>query len=123
MDLIVHSPLVAGGIRVDFTVSSALSADALARGSALRDGAAAAQAEAGKERRYDNCRVHAFAVEDHGRIGDSARDFIRMVAPTDPSARTKAISRLYQGLAATLQRVAADAVISATTQCAVVPRR
>ena len=41
LDLLVHSPLVAGRMCVDFTVVSALGTEALSRGSAVRDGVAA----------------------------------------------------------------------------------
>ena len=114
MDIIVYSPQVSGGMYVDFTVASALSREALSKGAALRDGVAAALAEQDKVNKYPNCAVVAFAVEDHGRWGEAARKFVRMVAPTDSNMRSAAISRLHQSLAATLQRVAADAVIAAS---------
>ena len=114
MDLIVHSPLVAGPMHVDFTVVSALSRESLAKGSASVDGIASALASAVKMRKYPGCEVFPFAVEDHGRFGDSAATVIKMLAPQEPSERNRAISVLYQDMACTLQRAAAESVIAAT---------
>ena len=115
MDLVIHVPGVASPYYVDLTVVSAWSSDALASGSAVRDGAAAEVAARGKARDYPNCSVTPFVIEDHGRIGEEALRLLRIVAPVVPSERSKAIRRLHQSLGATLQRIAADAVISATT--------
>ena len=81
----------------------------------MRDGAAAAIAASGKVKAYPNCSVTPFVIEGHGRLGDDALRLIRPVAPIDPAERSAAIRRLHQSLGATLQRCAADAVISATT--------
>ena len=115
MDLVIHAPEVAAPFYVDLTVVSALSSDALAGGSAVRSGAAADVAARGKAADYPECSVTAFVIEDHGRLGDDALRFVRLVAPPDPADRSKAIRRLHQSLGATLQRIAADAVIAATT--------
>jgi hypothetical protein len=115
MDLVIHAPGVASPLYVDLTVASALAAVALERGSATRDGAAAEIAARGKRRDYPQCSVVPFVIEDHGRIGEEALRLIRLVAPTEPSERSRAIRRLHQSLGATLQRVAADAAIAATT--------
>ena len=115
MDLVVRAPGVAAPFFIDVTVVSALSVEALAGGAAVRDGAAAAIAAAGKIKDYPNCSVTPFAVEDHGRLGEEALRFIRMLAPIDPAERSGAIRRLHQSLGATVQRYAADAVIAATT--------
>ena len=49
------------------------------------------------------------------RLGDEALRFIRSIAPSDSSERTKAIQQLHRSLGATLQRVVAVAVIAATS--------
>ena len=115
MDLIAHSPHVAGAVFIDFTVVSALSVEALQKGAGLREGVASSLAADDKVRKYPNCRTHAFPVEDHGRFGEAAIELIRMLAPTDLDRRSKAISELYHDLACTLQRASADAVIAACT--------
>ena len=115
LDLIIYAPRVTGAIRVDFTVAGALSVEALARGSGITSGVAAALAERDKHRRYDAGVVHPFAVECHGRLGEDARTLIRMLAPEPLPERSVAIRKLHQALAATLQRSSADAVIAAIT--------
>ena len=115
MDLVVRVPGVAQAFYIDLTVVSALSLEAVAGGAAVRDGAAAGIAEAGKKKDYPNCNVTPFAVEDHGRLGEHSLRFIRIVAPVDLAERSVAIRHLHQSLGATLQRYAADAVIAATT--------
>ena len=100
---------------VDVTVVSALSSEALARGSAIRDGVASSSAAKDKVKDYPCCSVTPFPIEDHGRIGEDALRLIRVIAPVDPTERSRAIRRLHQSLGATLQRFSADAVIAATT--------
>ena len=114
MDLIVHSPLVAGALHIDLTVISAVSADALGNGSALRDGVASALAARCKIRKYANTEVYPFPIEDHGRIGESAVTVVRMLAPADNPERGIFIAELQRDLASTLQRASADAILSAT---------
>ena len=115
MDLVVQVPGIANPFYVDLTVVSALSVEALAGGSAVTEGKAAAIAGRGKVRDYPQCSVTPFPVEDHGRLGEDALRFIRIVAPVDPGDRSRAIRHLHQSLGATLQRCAADSVIAATT--------
>jgi hypothetical protein len=107
MDIVAFSPHLPGPVYVDLTVVSALSVEAICRGSALRDGVAAEVASARK--------VIGFAVEDHGRFGEDALALVRALAPSAPSKRTVAIGRLYQSMAAALQRAAADAVLAAAS--------
>ena len=114
MDLVMHSPRVAGAIYVDFTVVSALAVEAIAKGAALRDGVASIIAAQRKHQRYSHCVTWAFAVEDHGRFGEDALGLIKALAPTEPQQRSKAISVLQQSLASTLQRSSADAILAAT---------
>ena len=114
MDLVIRAPGIASPFYLDFTAASALSMEALASGSAVRDGAAAGNAARGKLKDYPNCAVTPFVIEDHGRLGDDALRLLRMLAPVDASDRTKATRGIHQSLGATLQRCAADAVIAAT---------
>ena len=115
LDIVLESPRAAGSIYVDFTVVSALSVEALARGLALRDGVAADLAATKKEQRYPHCRAWAFPVEDHGRFGEDALALGRALAPAEPERRSRALARLQQAVSAAVQRVAADSVIDATT--------
>ena len=114
MDLVVHVPGISSPFYIDLTVVSALTSDALSAGSAVRNGAAAEVAARGKFRDYPNCSLTPFVVEDHGRLGEEALRFLRLVAPSELSERSKAIRSLHRSLGATLQRIAADAVIAAT---------
>ena len=115
MDIVIRAPGIASPFYVDLTVVSALSVAALGGGADVSDGAAAAIATNGKARDYPNCPVTAFVIEDHGRLGEDALALIRAIAPVDAVERSVAIRRLHQSIGATLQRVAANAVISATT--------
>ena len=115
MDLVIHVPGVATPFYIDLAVVSALSSDALCGGSAVRNGAAAEVAVRGKFRDYPSCTLTPFVVEDHRRLGEEALQFLRPVAPSDLSERSKAIRQLHHRLGATLQRVAADAVIATMT--------
>ena len=95
------------------TVVSALSVEALAKGSALRDETAADLATSQKARKYPGCEVYAFPIEAHGRLGNSATIVVRMLAPQNPSERSQAISSLYQDISCILQRHNADAIMAA----------
>ena len=114
MDLVVHVPGVSSPFHIDISIVTALSVEALARGSHLHDGKAASIAANGKRTDYPLINVTPFIVEDHGRSGEDALAFIRRVAPVDPGQRSKAIRELYHRLGAVLQRSAADAVLAAT---------
>ena len=115
MDLIVRAPTIDGPVRVDLTVVSALSVEALEKGSPQRKGVASELAEKKKRRDYPLIPVVPFAIEDHGRFGEDALRFARKVAPTELSKRAVELARLYQSLGSCLQRSAADAVIAATS--------
>ena len=93
---------------------SAFTQDALALGSARRDGAAAAAAARRKRARYPGVAVVPFVVEDHGRLGEEALALTRLLAPAQDAERSAAIWRLHQSLGCVLQRNAADAVLAAT---------
>ena len=114
MDLIIHAPGVAVPILVDLTVVSALSQDALERGSAQRAGVAAEAAARSKRAKYLGARMVPFVIEDHGRLGEDALALVRLLAPRRDTERSVAIRRLYQTLGCVLQRHAADAVLAAT---------
>ena len=113
MDLVVHAPNIAGPVHIDLTIVSATAREALGKGSATKDGAAARSAEARKRAKYPLCAVLPFVLEDHGRLGEDALSFIRKIAPREAAARSDAIRRLHQSLGATMQRYAADAIIAA----------
>ena len=115
MDLVVHAPGIMGPAFIDLTIVSATAREALGKGSASTDGAAARSAAARKRARYPHCAVLPFVLEDHGRLGEDALSFIRKIAPREAAARSDAIRRLHQGLGATMQRFVADAVIAAMT--------
>ena len=114
MDLVVRAPAIDGTVWIDLTVVSALSVEALSKGSPQRKGVASEVAERKKRRDYPLINVLPFAVEDHGRFGEDALRFARKVAPAEPVKRAIALARLYQSLGSSLQRSAADAVIAAT---------
>jgi len=113
IDLVVHVPGRGVPAHVDVSIVSALSVEALQKGSASQDGRAAEIAENSKRRDYPGIRVTPFVVEDHGRYGEEAAKFVRQVAPKEPAARSRAIRDLYHRLGALLQRKAADAVLAA----------
>ena len=93
---------------------SALTQDALALGSARRDGAAAAAAARRKRARYPGEAIVPFAVEDHGRLAEEALALTRLLGPAQDAERSAAIQRLHQSIGCVLQRHAADAVLAAT---------
>ena len=113
MDLIVHAPTCATPIYIDITIVDPASVEALARGAASQDGTAAAVAEKGKRDKYPLVTCTPFAVETHGRLGQSAIALAKRLAPRDLGERSLAIRRLYQAMSATIQRRQADAVIAA----------
>jgi len=113
MDLVIYAPGAANPIYVDISIASALSAEALAGGSAARDGRAAEIAERRKHAAYPLIGVTPCIIEDHGRIGEEALTLIRRIAPASLTDRAVAIRELYQRMSATLQRIASDAVLSA----------
>ena len=114
MDLVVHAPGVATPFYIDLTVVSTLSSDALSGSSSLWNGVATEIAAKAKYKDYPNCSLTPFGIEDHGRLGEEALKFVRTLAFVEPSERSKSIRSLHRSLSATLQRVAADAVIAAT---------
>ena len=114
MDLMVRVPGLARKVHVDVTVADATSREALSRNAASRDGAAAQILEQRKRRKYPNVLVVPFAVEAHGRLGESAVRLLKLIAPKPLVERAEAISRMYQSCAAFLQKTQADAIISAS---------
>ena len=115
LDLVIHSPNVAGPMYVDFTVASALSREALSKGSGVKDEVAASLAAKRKIQKYPGCTVYPFPVEDHGRLGEASLTLVKLLAPVAPQHRSQAISKLYRKLGAFLQRASADAMIAAAT--------
>ena len=89
----------------------------LSKTAANRDGAAALVLEQRKTRKYPNLSLVPFAIEAHGRMGESAMRLAKMIAPKPcPGSvkREEAIAALYQKVAASLQKTQADAIITAT---------
>ena len=113
MDLIVRAPGVLGPIHIDVTVVSATSREALKRGSADREEVTADLGAARKRQTYSNIAVVPFVLEESGRLGADALSLVRKLAPREHAARTEALNELYQSLAATLQRAAANSAIAA----------
>ena len=113
MDPVIHAPGVAAPIDVDLTVCCATSDEALSKGAASRDGVATELAAYKKRRKYRNISLVAFALEDHGRIGDEALRLARRLAPRALDERSAALRSLYQALSCTLQRLQADSAIAA----------
>ena len=109
----MYGPTLGAPAHLDTTVASALSVEALRAGSAARPGVAAELAEQGKRRDYPNIAIVPIAVEDHGRLGAPALAFFRRAAPAGRSERSLALRGLFQALGAGLQRVGADAVLTA----------
>ena len=75
---------------------SALSVEALSKGSPQRKGVASEVAERKKRRDYPLINVLPFAVEDHGRFGEDALRFARKAAPAESGKRAIELARLYQ---------------------------
>ena len=113
MDLIVHAPGIKGPVRIDFTAVSALSREALRRGSADREEVTANLGAARKRQKYANIAVTPFVLEESGRMGADALGLVRKIAPRELGPRAEALNDLYQGLAATLQRASANSAIAA----------
>ena len=113
MDLVVYCPESNVPAYLDVSIVSALSQEARASGSAKHDGKASEIVAKGKRKDYPLIHVTPFIVEDHGRFGSDSVAFLKRVAPSDPAARSRAISDLYHRLGAFLQRAAADAVLAA----------
>ncbi len=66
------------------------------RGSPGRDGVACEIAAKAKQNKYPNTNVCAFVVEEHGRFGEDAMNFLRKVAPLDPALLPIALNGIYQ---------------------------
>ena len=113
IDLVVYGPTLGAPALLDTTIASALSVEALRAGSPARPGVAAELAEQGKRRDYPNIAIVPIALEDHGRLGAPALAFFRRVAPAGLRERSLALRGLFQALGAGLQRVGADAVLTA----------
>ena len=116
MDLVIRSPNHPRPIHVDVTIADATSIEALTKTAANRDAAAAQVLETRKIKKYPNIKVMPFCVESHGRFGDCAVQLARLLAPKDPTERSRAIGELYHGVSAELQRANAEAIISATAR-------
>ena len=105
---------MAGKVYVDVAVVEAgsESAHALTR-RALQDGAAAAEEENDKRKRYPGPDLVPFVVEAGGRLGEAAELLIRSVAPKDPVERSAAISEAKRALSNLVQLGNAEVVLGA----------
>ena len=117
MDLILHAPAQDSPVHIDLTIVSPVSREALARGSADREGTAAMMAASRKRAKYPLIAVLPFVIEEGGRLGEDALGFVRKLAPREPKKRVEALNSLNHALGATLQRTAANAITAA-----IVPR-
>ena len=81
MDLVIRSPNHPRPIYVDVTIADATSVEALSKNAASRDGAAAEVLEYRKRQKYPNIEVVPFAIEAHGRLGESAVKLVKLIAP------------------------------------------
>ena len=93
-------------INLDITVTSATGRQAMLRNqAAIQNGLAASLAERGKRSHYRPYLVTPLAMEIHGRLGDSALDFLQQLAQQTPAeSRAEATYHLLRKLSATLQR-------------------
>ena len=113
MDLVIRAPEITGPVLVDVTIVSPTSRDALAKGAAVREGAAASIAAGKKRAKYPNIAVVPFVIEEFGRLGEDAIGLVKKIAPKQPDERTTALKKLYHAVGATMQRTAANAVLAA----------
>ena len=114
IDLVVHIPNHTP-IYIDVTIVSALSAEALRRGSGNKDGTACIIAAQKKSRTYPGITVTAFVVEEHGRFGEDALSFLRKVGPLDPALRPLAPGTIFQTVSTLVQRWQAEAIVASCT--------
>ena len=107
----------ANGRRVylDVTVPDAATTNAeWKRRRACKDGVAAARAEDTKRLRYPGPGLVPFAVEALGRPGDSAKAFMRSLAPVDPAERAVFLGSAWQTLSVLVQTGNAELLLSAS---------
>ena len=116
MDLNIRFPNHPQPIQVGATISDATSIKALSTNAANRDAAAAQVLESRKIRKYPSINAMPFCVEPHGRFGECTTQLARLLAPKDPTERSRAIAELYHSVSAVLQRANAEAIISATAK-------
>ena len=112
MDVIFQG--AAGLVYIDVAITeAAFSAGNTLTQRASQDGAAAAQKEDDKRKRYPGPDLVPFVVEAGGRLGESAEALIRSVAPKDPVERASAIAAAKRSLSSPLQLGNAEALIGA----------
>ena len=81
---------------------------------ACRDGVAAARAEDTKRLRYPGPGLVPFAVEALGRPGESAKAFMRSLAPVDAAERTVFLGSAWQTLSVLVQIGNAELLLAAS---------
>ena len=80
----------------------------------MKDGVASRVASDRKVDKYPGCTIYPFAIEAHGRFGESSCTLIKMLAPRgDAANRTRSIGNVYQAVASSVQRSNADAILAA----------
>ena len=113
LDLIIHHEKLRQPALIDVTIVNAAVAEYISRGSSTTDGAAADIAEGSKHRKYPGATIIPFAIEDHGRLGEAAMRLIRQLAPADAGMRSRAVKDLYRRIGGVVQKLSADAVVTA----------
>ena len=114
LDLIVHHENLSQPALIDVTIVNPAAAEYLSKGAGTREGVVAAVAEHAKRRHYSGREVTPFVLEEHGRMGETAEKFIKLIAPVAPEDRSKAINDAYRRIAGLIQKESADAIITAT---------
>ena len=77
------------------------------------DGEAARAMEDTKRLRYPGADLVPFVVETLGRPGESAKSFLRAMAPADPEERSTVLGAVWQSISAIIQVANAEALLTA----------
>ena len=99
---------------VDVSVVAASTADPeRQRRRAGRDGEAARAMEDTKRLRYPGADLVPFVFETLGRPGESAKSFLRSIAPVDAEERSQVLGAAWQSISAIIQVASAEALLTA----------
>ena len=77
------------------------------------DGEAARAMEDTKRLRYPGADLVPFVIETLGRPGESAKSFLRAMAPADPEERSTVLGAAWQSISAIIQVANAEALLTA----------
>ena len=80
---------------------------------AARAGAAAAREEDVKRNRYPGPDLMPFVLETLGQPGDSVGEFLRLLAPGEPTERSEVLASAWQALSVLTQSLSAEIMLSA----------